>query len=818
MIRIESIHIHDFRGIRDLKLDLKGSNYAACGPNGTGKSGIVDAIEFALSGDISRLSGAGTGALSVRTHAPHVDTRNKPEEAYVTLEVVIPSLNNKKATIKRTVKAVKNPTITPSDGDVANVLKAISLHPEFVLSRRELIKYVLSEPGKRSTYVQTLLRLDLIEKIRGIFLRISNSFTRQILTLERAEEDCRKSLVTALGIPSLSRLLILESINSRRLILGLNPLVALNDLDSVRDGLISTQQNQLVRIPKKQALLDFAVMKKLLLEFKSSSFQNFCSIAIERANDLAADQQILQDLDHIELFNAALEADNGQICPVCESKLEFGQLRLHLESKLARLGRTMAQKKVLEESIKPVLNQLHSAGASLTTIIDYSELLRPKLDIDQLLKCREEFRTNYQKALKPLPIAELISGLTAISKFENLSVDLESLEAAFLAIPEPSKQDAARDFLVLAQERLEKYAEAKRTVSEAKFQAGRAKKILELYGKVTTDALERIYKNVETTFADYYRRVNEDDENGFTAKLIPSSGKLGFDVDFYGRGHFPPGAYHSEGHQDGMGLCLYLALMNHLLKSHFTFAVFDDVLMSVDSGHRRQVCKLLKEQFPTTQFVFTTHDEIWLKHMKSQGLIKAGNYAHFRTWSVELGPTQWDSLDVWDELNGHLERSDIQAAAALLRHYLEHFAAEACERLRATIEFRGDAQFELGDLLPSATSTFGKLLKKSKDAANSWSKPEVTARINTLEQEFNAAKAETGCEQWQINKAVHYNEWANFSKGDFAPVVNAFHLFVKSFSCTTCNEMYYVSPQRGPKKEALRCGCGDLNLNLVSRS
>jgi hypothetical protein len=39
-------------------------------------------------------------------------------------------------------------------------------------------------------------------------------------------------------------------------------------------------------------------------------------------------------------------------------------------------------------------------------------------------------------------------------------------------------------------------------------------------------------------------------------QLVPSMGKLGFDVDSTDRG-FPPGAYHSEGHQDSMGLCLY---------------------------------------------------------------------------------------------------------------------------------------------------------------------------------------------------------------------------------------------------------------------
>ena len=278
---------------------------------------------------------------------------------------------------------------------------------------------------------------------------------------------------------------------------------------------------------------------------------------------------------------------------------------------------------------------------------------------------------------------------------------------------------------------------------------------------MTTTSLEKIYKDVETAFSGYYRKINEEDKNAFTGKLVPSIGKLGFDVDFYGRGHFPPGAYHSEGHQDSMGLCLYLALMNHLLGNNFTFAVLDDVLMSVDAGHRRQVCTLLKENFSEIQFVFTTHDEIWLRHMKSAGLIKGRNFAHFRTWTVDLGPTEWDDRDVWDEIDAHLAKGDVRAAAALLRHYLEYFAKEACDRLRANVEFRGDAQFVLGDLLPSATSSLGDLLKKSKVAATSWNQEDVIEKIETLEAAFAEAKGQTGHDNWQVNAATHFNVWAD---------------------------------------------------------
>jgi DNA repair exonuclease SbcCD ATPase subunit len=85
VIKIGLLRIHDFRGIREITLDLSSNNFAVCGPNGSGKSGVVDAIEFVLTGDISRLVGKGTGGLSVKEHGPHVDST--PEHAFVEAQV-----------------------------------------------------------------------------------------------------------------------------------------------------------------------------------------------------------------------------------------------------------------------------------------------------------------------------------------------------------------------------------------------------------------------------------------------------------------------------------------------------------------------------------------------------------------------------------------------------------------------------------------------------------------------------------------------------------------------------------------------------------
>jgi hypothetical protein len=446
----------------------------------------------------------------------------------------------------------------------------------------------------------------------------------------------------------------------------------------------------------------------------------------------------------------------------------------------------------------------------------YGTLLAPKVATTSVAQFRQfvERKASVIGSLDPMPEAA-----AAVENFSAVPVEmldtLGAVEAAVAAIPDATDRDAARDYLTVAQERLQAFRDATLAEKRAEGRAALTRKVSDTYGTVSTSVLNGIYKTVEEQFGELYRFINREDEDRFTAQLTPSMGKLGFDVDFYGRGFFPPGAYHSEGHQDGMGICLYLALMKHLLGDSFSFAVLDDVLMSVDSGHRREVCNLLKEKFPNTQFILTTHDEIWLRHMISAGLIGRRSFVHFRTWDVEHGPTEWEGRDIWEEIDAEVARNDVRSAAGLLRHYLEFISAEICHRLRAPVEFRGDAQFQLGDLLPPAIGKLNALLREGKAAAQSWGKTEEMKAIEAREVEFKGRAAATNVEQWQVNSAVHYNEWANFTPADFAPVMTAYRELMRSFSCSNpkCLSLLYVQPERGTRQE-VRCACSGTNINL----
>ena len=87
VIQIEAIRIIELRGIRELEIKPKRKSFVISGGNGSGKSGVVDAIEFALTGGISRLADKGTVGLTVLRHGPHVDRRDDPSVAEVASRV-----------------------------------------------------------------------------------------------------------------------------------------------------------------------------------------------------------------------------------------------------------------------------------------------------------------------------------------------------------------------------------------------------------------------------------------------------------------------------------------------------------------------------------------------------------------------------------------------------------------------------------------------------------------------------------------------------------------------------------------------------------
>jgi len=291
--------------------------------------------------------------------------------------------------------------------------------------------------------------------------------------------------------------------------------------------------------------------------------------------------------------------------------------------------------------------------------------------------------------------------------------------------------------------------------------------------------------------------------------------ELNFEVDFYNRGSFPPHALHSEGHQDSMGICLYFALNRHLAKDVLQVMVLDDVVMSIDHGHRRGVCGFLNQYFPDRQLIITTHDSAWARQLRTEGAVKRDNMLHFVNWEIETGPIIELEQDFWDKIDEELARDEISDAAHRLRWNAECFFENVCDAFGAKIAYKGDYRWELGDYAPAAISAYKDYLKKAKRSAEVLEQAEKMKQLEVLDKEANRIINESHIEQWVINENVHYNKWSGFSKQDIVPVIKAFKALFSLFACSSCKTVVSVSFQgRDPK--CLCCRCGVFYWDLLS--
>jgi len=99
-MKLLELEIEKVRGIPHLIMEPAGKNFVIWGPNGSGKSAVVDAIDFLLTGRIQRLTGKGTGDISLSKHGPHID--HEPKETMVRAIVKLQS-SVKPVELKRSI-------------------------------------------------------------------------------------------------------------------------------------------------------------------------------------------------------------------------------------------------------------------------------------------------------------------------------------------------------------------------------------------------------------------------------------------------------------------------------------------------------------------------------------------------------------------------------------------------------------------------------------------------------------------------------------------------------------------------------------------
>lgn len=807
------LRIEEFRGIRELDLSIDSNSFVVVGPNGSGKSGVVDAIDFVLTGNVARLSGAGTGGISVTKHAPHVHQRDNPAAARVTLTFTHPA-SGQVGVLTRGVKTAGQFTLEPNTPELAAAVGWAAQHPELILSRREVIKYVNTVPGKRAQEVQALLKLDRIDETRRLLNTARNKTSAAAKSADDAVKSAEDGVKRILDITSLLPSEVATVVNKQRDVLGLEALTDVTlDTDLSAGAKVDGNQGS---FNKASATRDVDAVINYLAEH--DDLDETASELVTALSELEADPTLLDALKHRQLVETGLPLVTDAVCPLCDLTWPGAEaLRQHLTGKLAR-SEVAAE---LQQRIQAAAGKLTGQLRGVRGLIQAAQPHAVAMGASALQKSFLDWSNDLAAFEAKLGTVESIrqeSGrftTDPLATPSTIAAGTRALRAAIEALPDQTATESARSFLSVAQDRWAQVRQVRATATKATAAHKAATAVYEKYNAVADAALTTLYKTVEEDFSNYYRQINSDDESSFKAGLSPTAGKLDLEVDFYGLGMFPPMAYHSEGHQDGMGVCLYLALIRQLLKSDFRLAVLDDVVTSVDANHRRQFCKLLKDVFPDVQFIMTTHDEVWARQMQSSGLIARRSLARFHGWTVDGGPLYGQGGDFWTHIAADLSKDDVPGAAHKLRRNLESSLADIAAGIQGQVVFRADNNYDLSSFFAAVKGRHGDLLKKATASANSWNNDAAKHEVEDLKAERAKAMLAQDGENWAINALVHNNDWATMTKADFAPVVEACKQFLDLFTCSnsTCDGWVYVLGIPG-KEEELRCSCGSFTLNL----
>ena len=809
-VKILELTIENIRGLPNLTLRPDGGNLVIWGPNGSGKSGVVDAIDFLLSGRISRLAGRGTGGITLARHGPHIDSA--PDRARVRALVKLPN-HNDPVEIERCFTSPEHLQCPEEVSADLRDIEGLAKRGQHILTRREILRFITTEPGNRAQDIQQLLNLSDVESLRSSLVTTANRLRDERSSAENTVREQRNSIASLVQMAAYDEAELVRIINENRRTLGgtdINELKA----DILRQGLNAPVAIADSNVNPSLVIQDITHCRHFLSEETASEVRQMDGDLRALLETARRTPDMASDMAHLELVEQGyLLLDGSGRCPLCDKEWEPDALRRHLEEKRERgtqareqSSRIQSQARRLKDPVDNLLATLRRVESAVApsepqwggTIASWSRDLE---GLAEALRRPMEMYVQQQNL-----VAQMLAPPGA-------DVALERMLRTVGSQPQVSPEQTAWDLLTRLGDRVSDLENGVAWLAKSERAAQRGETLLRAFEEARDRILQELYEQVKDRFVEFYKMLHDHEAEHFEATLAPRHAGLEFQVDFLGRGRHPPHALHSEGHQDSMGLCLFLALAEKLSARQLDLIVLDDVVMSVDADHRRDICRLLTDPFPDKQFILTTHDRTWAMQLRSAAFVEGRNLIEFVRWSVDTGPLVGQLDGIWERIEEALERGDVHDAAGRLRRGSEQYFEAVCDALRAPVPYRSDGRWDLGTWLPAAMSKYGRLLREARNTAQAWSNVEGLARFEELDSVKSQVFRRSQVEQWSLNPHIHYTSWANLSAGEFRPLIEAYQDLFAVFTCSSCQQLLQLVEPAG-QEVSVKCRCGGVNWNL----
>ncbi|MGQ4875699.1 MAG: AAA family ATPase [Promethearchaeia archaeon] len=766
---IKKINIQKFRGFVDSEIILDGRNLIIKGDNGTGKSTIVDALEYFFTNKIKHLTKG--EKLSVKEYAPHV--KYSPED----LKIDIEFKNGKKST--KTIK--DKPIIPPRMEELFNTAR----EQKFILNRSELLEFINSSPSDRFKIIAKLIGLGDLEKQSKEFSKLSNEISKHLNLVEDSYNKILEKISKFLKTKATNTSDILEKLNSKLSKLSFPELKSIDDIEKYKEAHF---KNVLLKTDYSKTFKD---LENILTLSNSISIN-------PKIYDLIIEFKILniklREIQHpidLELYKflesglKLLKLRNPKQCPLCKQSINIYELISDLNNRLMKRKEYLEKLKELEklknnfkDLMEPLINNLTNLITNINQINELEnkkeKFLSLKISVEKIMEIIPKNDKDYESIEMSLKKNE-----KELNKFlKELNLECNNMKKKLELTEKDKESYEVLNLLNNIQLEYENLKSKKIELLRIKRKYEIANLINNIFSEVLKEEINKIFESLDSEINRLYLFLHPNDlHENIKLEIDPNRrGSLFLKMDSFNCKSRDPRVLASEGHLDSLGICIFLSFVKKFNKT-IPFIVLDDIITTIDANHREKLAKLLLTEFPEHQLIITTHDGLWFKqlieNLKALKLEHKWEILSIIDWDLSHGPEFSDYKDLWEKIQDYYKRGDSDVAGILTRRYLEWVLKKICLALKAEIEYKSDPKYTVKELFDSAYKRVNKLCKRIVDNEDF---------KNNLKEKFENLKSWT----YLGNLLAHENpEIELISTNEIKNFSNLVH---ELFLCITCSE------------------------------
>lgn len=768
-MRIDKIKISNFRGSTN-PLEILFNELPITlifGENGSGKSTIVDAIDFICNKKLGSLENMSVGNKA-SSYVPSLGTN--PED----IEIELHSGNK----IWKTRFDGVNINTDPSDPT-----------PQInILRRAEITNLVTAQPSERYKVVQKFVSVPIAD------------YNEE--QLKKAYQNKKDELDICLA----------KRVNSEDILAKQYRAEKGNDGDYLTWAKIETEKDvsKMEEIVKQtdeflkyyeqlQRCKDAFTNCKNDTESKKKKFEDAQNKLSVISGKIASQSE--------ELLNVLKAADNyievnpsTTVCPVCNQSVNAIELKRELLQRISDMNefvQAIDAKKTAGNALEGSQQELSKywiimleAGKNITEFICDCKLESLKHIKNHIKENKTEFLEMLVSKDSEERINFLYTQITPLIK--GLNIQNEDIQKS---IHQHN----------LIKGSFETYMSNENKGKELNNLCNRLQNTLLIHQKVRKANVEDILFSLSDYINNLYNKIHPEENIGDVNLYLNAKKRASLEIGakFESTDNIPPQAYYSESHIDTLGICIFLALAKY---NKADVVILDDVLTSIDSQHLTKFIEMLVSiSHDFKQLIVTTHYRYWLN------IYKTGRGPLSNIQIVELG--------YWSLSNGIRTRA-FKTEIMLLKKELEKedfdrqvIASKAGVVLESILDFinltyhlkiRRNNQFEytLGELADSFSKDIEKTLRV---ILNQGTVNENNILITPLVRKatnYNWVRNCIGCHYTKLSDDIPDNEVINFGNA----VIN----LADSILCPICSSL----PLRHISGSYWQCVCKDNPLKM----